>query len=89
MTETRIKFDNRPPEAGGPETDKLAAEASPLAAEIIVVPPDDVVRLAKAGLERAASLNPIVDPSAHLSTDNWYGHKRIKPTSRQLHGPGH
>ena len=50
------------------------------------VPPDDVVRLAKEGLERVAALNPSVRPGEHLGLDNWYGHKKIRPSGQQLYG---
>jgi len=79
MTERNTHFDNR-----SFEIRTEAPKPAPEAVGSISVPPADIVRLAKAGLEWVAAHNPSVDPSKHVSPDNWYGHKRIKPSVNQM-----
>jgi hypothetical protein len=88
MTEINIHFDNSPSGAGRVEADKPAPEAESISAEVYQLPPDDILRLASEGLKMVARVHPNFEPSAHISAGNWYGHKKIKPTGRQLHELG-
>lgn len=88
MMERKIQFDNRPLETGGVEAYEPVSETGSVPVEAFQIPPDDIVRLANEGLKMVALKNSRVEPSAHVNVDNWYGHKSIKPTGRQLYGPG-